>query len=139
MLQIPLKFYCYCFCDPKEKMTYSDFTIHQFISALKSTAAANLTFNPNQIQELVLEKVKYLILCVATDIQEPNSLQMSSLLPNLRRCVQVSVSHNIYYDGNSMMFHYQCLPQNVIVAIQLIARSHPAHHCLVFNSHEKNY
>ena len=98
----------------------------------------NLTFNPNQIQELVLEKVKYLILCVATDIQEPNSLQMSSLLPNLRRCVQVSVRHNIYYDANSMMFHYQCLPQNVIVATQLIACSHPAHHCLVFNSHEKN-
>ena len=111
--------------------------ISQFISALKNTAAANLTFNPNQIQELVLEKVKYLILCVATDIQEPNSLQMSTLLPNLRRCVQVSDSQNLYYDGNSMMFNYQCLPQNVILAIQLIARFHPAHHCLVFNSHEK--
>ena len=111
--------------------------ISQFISVLKNTAAANLTLNPNQIQELTLGKVKYLILCVATDIQEPNSLQMSSLVPNLRRCVQKSVSHNIYYDGNSIMLTYQCLPQNAILAIQLIARSHPAHHCLAFNSHEK--
>ena len=111
--------------------------ISQFISVLKNTAAANLTLNPNQIQELTLGKVKFLILCVATDIQEPNSLEMSSLVPNLRRCVRESVSHNIYYDGNSMLLTYQCLFQNVTLAIQLIARSHPAHHCLVFDSHEK--
>ena len=112
-------------------------SISHFVSSLSQTAAANLTMNPNQIQELILEKVKYLILCVATDIQEPNSLQMSSLLPNLRRCAKMTDSRSLYYDGNSMMLNYQCQPQNVIQAIQLIARFHPAHHCVVFNSHEK--
>ena len=111
--------------------------ISQFLTALNDTAAPNLNYNPNQIQELVLDKVRYLILCVAPDIQEPNSLPMSSFLPNLRRCVQLTNSHNIYYDGNSMISTYQCLPQNVTFAIQLLARFHPAHHCLVFSSHDK--
>ena len=111
--------------------------ISQFLSALSKTAAANLVFNPNQLQQLVLENVTYLILCVAADVQEPNSLPMSTFLPNLRRCVRLTNSHNIYYDGNSMAFNYQCLQQDVGFAIQLLARFHPAHHCLVFNSNEK--
>ena len=111
--------------------------VSYFFSSLKDTAAANLIFHPGQLQRLVVDGADYLILCVGADVQEQNTLQISSLIPNLNKCSTAASTRHIYYDANSIMMTYQCRPENVVEAIKLIARSHPAHHCAVFNSHNK--
>ena len=111
--------------------------VSYFFSSLKDTAAANLIFHPGQLQRLVVDGADFLILCVGADVQEQNTLQISSLIPNLNKCSSAASTRHIYYDANSIMMSYQCKPENVVEAIKLIARSHPAHHCAVFNSHNK--
>ena len=104
---------------------------------LNDTAAANLTFNPGQLQEIILDGTKYLILCVSTDAQKKDILSTATLLPNLQRCLKHYSPCNIFYDANSMMNSYQCHPNTVIQAIQIIARFHPAHHCIYFSHNVK--
>ena len=107
-----------------------------FCSLLKNTSAPQLNLSPGQMQEIMVNQVRFLLLCVGTDVQGPSSLPMDTLLHNLRKCVDVSsknLDHNIYYDGNSFLSTYQCLQQNLIQAISIIALFQPAHHCLVFN------
>ena len=120
----------------QKKQWHRQFSYHT--SLLADTAASSLAFNPGQVQQLVVDKVSFVIMCVSADTEKNESLSGATLLPNLQKCLREAGSaHNIYYDVNSIISTYQCHIQSVIQAVQLIAKFNPASHCIYSSFNEK--
>ena len=120
----------------QKKQWHRQFSYHT--SLLADTAASSLAFNPGQVQQLVVDKVSFVIMCVSADTEKNESLSGATLLPNLQKCLREAGSaYNIYYDVNSILSTYQCHIQSVIQAIQFIAKFNPAYHCIYSSFNEK--
>ena len=101
---------------------------------LEPTAISRIDFNNNQIEQVVLQNIHYVILCVAVDTCEPIT-PVNTLLPNLHACLnRVPLAKKIVYDFNSISQLYRLSKSLILQAISMIALYNDSEH-LLYASH----